>query len=456
MRIIRRRSGSIAELVASAKISKESDLAAPIDERLKKGATGDLLEKLYRIDGITFREVNDYIDFLVGAGFYFEGNPDLCKEAEEWSEAVGLKQVLEEVVMDILVGGAGNAFVELGYSKDGKDILALRVINPKYMDYIRDPVTKNVELASDLKPVGFIYRSPDTTIEWRRESIIKNGKVIWRAKTSRDDGRDRIAHFKLFSIGGSFLGITPLEAVYKQALIRLNLEDSVGEGAFRSGSIVAYVGSPDTPRPSREIIDSIVNDLKNVSTESIFGFPYDVKLERMPAPDLNGKEQLILYFAAVQSIGMGIPISRHILPSSRLAIRATESADIDFERRISSLQDRLARAVREKLLFRLFYARRRVTKLSEVPNIVFRTKSHTVLRETINMLSRLGRRDLVRRDPELEKKVREELGLPTSFIDRELELWKADKSRVPEHSKSKSDIEVDEDTVRELQELIVG
>jgi len=454
MRIIRRKTPepSIEELVKVGQINTQPLLAVGKDVREKQKVTGEALETLYRIDGLTFREVNDYIDFVIGEGFYFEGDEELCREAEEWSEDVKLKRILESVLRDIFVGGAGNAFVELGYSESGNDILALRILDPSKIDYIRDPSTKDVMLDENFEPIGFQYKDRDSTTEWRKDSITKNGKIIWKAKRKNEDGRDRIAHFKLFSIGSAFTGITPLEAVYKQALIRLNLEETVGEGAFRSGSLIAYVGSEQMPRPSPELIDKIVGDLQNVSIESVFGFPIDVRIERMPAPDIAGTEGLILYFASIQSLGMGIPPSRHFLPGTRVAARVTESSDLDFERRIVALQDRLAEQIREKLLYRLFKARKKVKSYKEVPRIVFRSKSHATLETTINLVSRLGRRDLIRRDPELELKIRRELGLPATFVERELEKWNNDESKIPERAKSKSDVNVDEDTIREIMQ----
>jgi len=454
MRIIRRKTPepSVEELVRVGQINTQPLLAVGKDTREKQKVTGESLETLYRIDGLTFREVNDYIDFVIGEGFYFEGDEELCKEAEEWAEDVKLKRILESVLRDIFVGGAGNAFVELGYSKNGNDILALRILDPSKTDYIRDPLTKDVKLDENFEPVGFQHKDTGSLTEWRKDTITRDGKTIWKSRNKNEDGRDRIAHFKLFSIGGAFLGITPLESVYKQALIRLNLEETVGEGAFRSGSLIAYVGSEQMPRPSPELIDRIVDDLQNVSIESVFGFPIDVKIERMPSPDITGTEGLILYFASIQSLGMGIPPSRHFLPGSRVAARATESSDLDFERRIVALQDRLAEQVREKLLYRLFKARRKIKSYKEVPRIVLRSKSHATLETTINLVSRLGRRDMIRRDPELELKIRRELGLPSRFVERELEKWNNDESKIPERSKPKSDVNVDEDVIREVME----
>ena len=438
-------------LSKSGKIADRAQLWSSLEERIKSTVSKEQLETLYKVDGLTFREVNDYVDFIVGPGFYFEGNEDLVKKCEEWTGRVRIKRIMEECIKDIFIGGAGNSWVELGYNEEGNDIPALRILNPKTMDYIRDYMTKDVEIDEENNPVGYKKSKSGYNryeMEWTKDKITKDGKVLW--SSAIQDGRDRIAHVKLFGIGESYLGMSPVESIYMQAIIRLNLENNVGEGAFRSGGLVAYIGREGQVQPSPEVIDKVVTDLQNVTTNTIFGFRNDVKLDRMPSPDLTGREELIMYFAAIQSLGMGFPLSKHMNISGRLAARVNTSADIDFEQRIASLQERFGSEMREKLFFRYLKARGLVNSLSEVPKLIFRTKSPNILRETINMLTRLGRRDIIRRDPELEKKIREELGLPTTYVQRELDQWTKDETKTPE-GKDKEDILLEE-KVEELVE----
>jgi len=448
---------AIDELMSVADTKDRAKMWATLEERVTTTVAKGQLETLFHCDGLTFREVYDYVDFVVGPGFYFEGKSNLVKICETWSRKVKLKRISEEIVKDILVAGAGNGWVELGYNQAGNNISGLRILNPKIIDYIRDETrNKNVELDDNREPVGYkreksgLYRHD---MEWREDSISSNGKAIW-TKKGNQDGRDRIAHFKLFGLGESYLGQSPLETVYKQAIIRLNLEDNVGETGYRGGGIVATIGREGSPPPTPETINKVVTDLQNISTQTIFGFPPDVKLDSFPTPDLKGREELIVYFASVQSVGMGIPLTRHLMPTmGRLAAKVSTSTDIDFERRIMAMQDRLAEQIREKLLFRMLKAQGKVKDQSEVPLMFFRSRAPNILRETINMLSRLGRRDLVRRDPQLEKKIREELGLPTDFVDKELEIWNRE-GRIPESPKKKSDINIDEQILDEIVERI--
>jgi hypothetical protein len=404
---------------------QKQQLWSSLEERVTSTVSKEQLEKLYHIDGLTFRLVNDYIQDIIRPGFYLLGDQELVEECMEWSETVKLKAIMEEVIRDILVTGAGNSWLELGYAENGKDILSLRMINPKTgIDYIRDERTKNVLLDDSFRPVGFVqprnYLGQE--IIWKEKQILVDNRVVWRAKYKGEDGRDRIAHFKLFGLGESFLGQSPLETVYKQAIIRLNLEDNVGEAGFRSGGIIAYVGESGAPPVPPAQIDKLVDALKNVNIQSIFGFQHNVRIERFPTPDIDKRVQLIYYFADIQAAGMGASLAKYLTIEAP-SRRALELVNIDYENRIAALQDKLAEQMREKLFYRVLKARGRVSRLKEVPRVVFRSNMPAAQREHSSSISRLARRGLITWDPELEIVLREQYGLPTTFLKKELKKW---------------------------------
>jgi len=282
-------SSSKTRLIGSGKTSElesKKSFFSILEERIQTTVDKASLEKLYHIDGYTFRLVQDHVDWIVGPGYYLEGDTE-DKVFLEWCNRMHLTRILKEIIKDIFVTGAGNAWVELGYSEDGKDILGLRMINPKTdMDYIRDASTKNVLLDDTGRPIGFVQNQGlYGKVEWRKDRIVVNDKIVWTPKWNGDDGRDRIAHFTLFRLGESYLGMTPLESAYKQAIIRLNIEENVGESAFRSGGILATVGTPDKPPESipDKWVDDVVKELENVTHKTIFGFKPNVRIDRFPS-----------------------------------------------------------------------------------------------------------------------------------------------------------------------------
>jgi len=424
------------ELVKIVPVQDRAKMFAALEERVVSTVSKDQLETLYHVDALTFRDVNDYVDKVVGAGIYLEGEENLVKLCNEWLDNIKYKRLLEEGVKDIFVSGGGNGFYEMGYNEAGDNIPSVRILNPKNMDYIRNKEKdKSVELDDNGYPVGFI-RSKDsysrTKTEWTKDNIKVGDKVVWTSSDDQD-GRDRIAHFKLFGLGESYLGHSPVETIYKTAIIRLNLEDNCGESAYRSAGIVATVGRENQPDPKPEVIDGVVSDLQNVNAQSVFGFPVGVRIDKFPSPDLSDRANLLMYFAGIQSMGMGIPMTRHLLPGSRVTMRGTDnlSLDLDYEERILNIQDRLAEQVREKFLYRMLKARGLVSEYSEVPKVYFGSSTPLLTREQINLISRAGRMGMLRRDPEVELFLRKKIGLPTTYIERELEQWKRDETKIP-------------------------
>lgn len=407
----------------------EATVFSAMESRALETVSIDKLEKLYLIDGITFRDVNDYVDRIIGTAIHFTGDPRLVKECEEWSERVNLKRLLEEGIKDIFI--TGNAYYELGYTPGGDDIVKVRLINPRLIDYIRNH-SGEIERDEYSDPVGFVMKVHGDTIEWRKDEIVVNGEVRWRSDGTYD-GRDRIVHLRLFTLGDNEVGISPLQTVYKSAIIRMNLEENTGETSYRSGALVVTVGKENEPPPRPESIQKIVDDVSKIRGDDILGLPSGVKLDQPPVPEMSDRSSLLLYFAGVQSLAMGIPLTRHLLPGTRVALRSADSlpTDLDYEHRILCLQSRLADQIRRTFIFRYLSARGLINSLSEVPSISFTSSTPFLLREIINLLARLGRRGLIRRDPELEEYIRRELGLPTTFLEREVDMWNDDSSKIP-------------------------
>jgi len=422
------------------RVAEESkDFWSILEERIQKTVSRSSLARLYNMDGLTFRLVQDYIDFIIGPGYFLEGDTQ-NRDYEKWCKEVHLRKIIKSIILDILVYGAGNAWVELGYNSQGNDILGLRIINPDTeIDYIRDE-HNNVKLDSNGDPIGFIQKQGiHGEVVWKKDEITVNGKVVWSSKNyPNQDGRDRIAHFTLFQLGESYLGMTPLSTAYKQAIIRLNLEENVGESAFRSGGIIATIGDPDKPPEAipDKWVEDVVNELEDVSHKTIFGFKPNVKIDRFPSPELTGRAELIYTFADMQSTAMGRPLILLLHSTARRGYAGeAQQKGVDWELRIASLQEDLALQIEEKFLKRLAKAR----GYSIVPKFHFKTKTPSILRDRTRAIATLARRNLIKYDPAVSKRLLEELGLPTDFVEVELKKWKEEE---------KTPIETKEQAVR--------
>jgi len=401
--------------------AEEGKFYAHLEERVTKTVPLNKLEKLYHLDFLTFRIINDYIDSMIGPGFLLKGDKETIALLMKWAERVKLKRIMEEIVRDVFL--AGNPWIELGYNEAGNDILKLQSINPNYMDYIRDESTQYVELDKNGEFVGYKKSMGDRfeEVEWRKNKITVGDKTAQRF--TKQDGRDRIAHFKLYGLGESYLGTTPLEPSYRQAIIRLNISRNAGEGAYRSEGLIITVGDEMTT-PTNEQLDKISDDFRNIETDTIFTFKGrdKVNVGRLPAPDLEGRERLLYYFADAFSTGMGKPLCLLMESSARGRTTDIEAKGIQFENTIKALQERLAEQIRDKIFYR--YMDAKGIPREKLESVVFKTNMPTIKLAKARRIATLARMALIRYDPELEKRLRELEDLPTDMLDKAIEEWK--------------------------------
>jgi uncharacterized coiled-coil protein SlyX len=280
-------------------------------------------------------------------------------------------------------------------------------------------------------------------IEWRKDRIIIGQEEI---KLDKDqDGRDRISHFKLWGLGESFLGCTPLEPVYRQAVIRLNISRNAGEGAFRSEGLIITVGD-ENMTPTNEQLDDVVEKFEEIETNTIFGFKYRprVKVERLPSPELAGRDTLLYYFADAFATGMGKPLSLLMEPKQGRDV-ATEQKHIEWENKIIALQDRLAEQVRDKIFYR--YMKIKNIPYEKLDRVIFKTNMSTIKMAKARRIATLARRGLIRYDPELEKRLRELEDLPVSLLEETIEEWKK-TGKLP---RDEGEVDI-QDKIKELEE----
>jgi len=415
----------------AGKNKDDSTLFAQLEERVTKTVPLSKLEKLYHLDALTFRVINDYIDWMIGPGYFLEGEKETVKQLLEWAKTIKLNRLMEEIVRDSFL--AGNAWVELGYTTDEKDITKAQIVNPKYIDYIRDEQTGFVKLEKDGDFTGFV-RSGGIyfeKIKWKK-NVIEVGEKNIRV---RSDGRDRISHFKLWGLGESFLGCTPLESTYRQAIIRLNISRNVGEGAYRSGGLIITVGDENVV-PTNEQVDKIAEEFEDIETDNIFTFKgiNKIQVERLPSPDLTGSERLLYYYADIMCTGLGKSVSLVMEPPQTGRTAYADVKAIEFEYRVEALQVRLADQILEKIFYKYMDAngipRENLTAMK------FKSKIPATTLAKARRIATLARRALIKYDPELEKHLRQLEDLPTSMLDDMIYEWKK-TGKLPEEEPEK-------------------
>lgn len=412
----------IEMLVSSGSPTNESgepiDLRSMViqDKNKRRGSsvTKDQLEALFRLDGLTFRIVQKYIEKCLGSGYILKGGTKGARElCQKFCDDIDMKFFLSQVVQDIFITGNGMSWVELGYTTSGRNIRGLRLLNPKSgIDFLKDS-EENIVYDSDLNAKGYKLGGEFgyPLMEWDEHRIEKGGEVVW-TNPGGQDGRDRIAYFQLIGVGSPEHAISPLEPVYKAAIIRLNLEDTIGNSAFRASGLLARVGyeNQDPREVSDEWLDHVKNELLSADQDTVWSIRRNVELGTFPIPDTGPFSTLMYYFADMQSSGAGIGIALILQPMDRGYRGDIAVAQEEFMDSVRLFQERLQWQVREYIFKRLLKARG--LRVENAPYIKLRGRESGIALSQARRISTYARYELLTPDPRLEAWIRETEGLP--------------------------------------------
>jgi len=361
------------------------------------------LEKLYALDAVIFNGVNQIENYTLGSGIRIDAtSPSIREFFEDFAKRVQLEVVLGKVVRFLCI--YGNAYVEPIWNKTGTNITDLILIDPKTMDFQRNTMGE-VLLDEQKKPKGY-------------EQTVNHKKVKF--------AREEIVHFKLYTVGDSLLGIGLLEPLYKQTIIKLNLEEALGENAHRHGFpiIWAQIGDAERPEthPTQEQINKLGETLRNIDYLTEIVTPYHVKLNMLQPEQIGELRQHLDYYTDLIAAGMGVP-KTILLGGAERASRAAAQIQIhQFERTIRSLQQTLSRTV-EQFLFEPLCKKR---GFRECPRLGWNEISPEDLNAKAERLKHYVASGLLTPDEDIEALLRKTEHLPektTKKLQELRELW---------------------------------
>lgn len=374
--------------VSASLAPKQATLGeAKREERVPPGIPIGRLEQIYKLDGQIFGIINKFVRDIVGPGFIIETeDPETKKEVVFFctKRDIGFMRMLQFAVRDCFI--FGNAFFELVYNREKSDILQIIPIDPKTMDFQRDNLMYILR-DKEGKPVGF------------EQTTATAEKIKFP--------RENIAHFTLYQLGDTELGMSPLEPAYKPVLYKLNVEDAIGE-VYSKGAyppILATVGD-DKNFPTSEEMNKLEEDLKNISSRTAFILPHWIKLARMESGRLERVHptEELNYFTSLIAGTLG-------------AINPHKENFEDYERTVISLQRSLADQVELQLFARLVEAK----GLEDIPNLKFTEITPAGKLAKARRTSILLRAGGLTWDEYFEQAIREEEGYPKLILPLEPE-----------------------------------
>lgn len=348
------------------------------------------LEQLYFSDGIIFNAVNCWIELVCSPGFQIVGMDEEARRyVEEFLEKVEFEdEILPKIVSHMCI--YGNAYVEIIFNQAGTEIVDLSdPIDPKTIDFKRDRLGQ---------PILDEYGNPSAYVQQF------TGKPI-------EIPAENIAHFKLYSIGASQLGIGLIEPLFWTALGKRNLDEKIAQQEFRRATpfVLVKVGDKDHP-PSAEEINAIHDTMKNITYKTDFVGPYWYDIQFLKSDPSTSSLDAAKYFVDQEIAGLGLP-KAFVLGTGEAQNRATLDLIVALtQKKVQRVQKSIANVLENKVFKKIV----ELKGFREVPRMVWNEFSPESLSQKIDRLTKEIQTGLLTPDEDLKKIIKKWENLPVA------------------------------------------
>jgi len=350
------------------------------------------LEQLYFSDGIIFNSINTWIELICSPGFNIDTqNEKLRKRIEDFLHTIEFEdEILPKIVQHMCV--YGNAFVEIIYNNAGDKVVDLSdPLDPKSMDFLRDPKT-NI-------PILDIYGNPKAYAQ-----KVNLGKPL-------DIPADHMAHFRLYTLASSQLGIGLIEPIFWTALGKRNIDEKIAQQEFRRATPFVWVSVGDeSHEPSPEEINDIHNAFKDITYKTDFVGPYWYKVQFISSDPSESSINAVKYFQDAIISGMGLP-KAIVTGTGESENRAVLHSLIAVtQRRVSRIQRAISNIIENKVFKKICELEGYDKK--EVPRMMWNEFSPESLTGKIDRLVKEVQVGLLVPDEDIQRMVRQWEKLP--------------------------------------------
>ncbi len=278
------------------------------------------LENIYLTDPQAFNTVNKSKQLIMQAGFKVEAAKkgsqgkydDFFKNIGHIGMRTNLPQLLSYIFHDKFL--YGSAYVERIYDREQTEILDLKMIDPKLMDYARD-AEDVIVVDNQQNPIGYVmdvgrrdnrYKGDDIPTSIGGSPVV--GNVVLK-------GTDifllsfRIAHFRMFTFGNRFEAVGIVEPAFQDIIRKHKIEEATANTIHNTAAypIIGYVG--DNQRAaSQTMMNSTLDAMKNLSHSRYMVFQHPTKLETLEVKHSEQVDQTLRYFRGNQSAASGMAL----------------------------------------------------------------------------------------------------------------------------------------------------
>ncbi len=267
------------------------------------------LEQLYLLDPVIFNSINKIVQIIMSAGYKLIGSDESVSFFEEFLDSIGSRG--GELEWDSLLELNfkfpciyGDSWNELIYNKKKNMIVDLDVIDPKKMDYAKNSSGKII-LDNFMNPVGYVEKLP---MDYSAINKIKPPANVFLNPNEIFLPPEKVAHYKLYTVGDSFYGIGLIEPIYNTALRKLNMEQALANSWWMTGFPLKKGKVGDlNHEPTEEHMRSMAENIKNLDYKSTVVLPYYADVELLESSKPEKRKEILNYFIEQEITGIGLP-----------------------------------------------------------------------------------------------------------------------------------------------------
>lgn len=275
------------------------------------------LEKVYLSDPQAFNTINKSRQLIMQAGFVIEAEKKgIQKKYDEFFDNIGnigmrtnKTQLLSYIHHDKFL--FGSAYVERIYDTEQKEIVDLKMIDPKLMDFARDS-EGIIVVDKSQNPVGYTMEIGTVVDNTLGDEIPHNPTFSGAIKL---EGTQifllafRIAHFRMFPFGNRFESVGIIEPAHQDIMRKHKIETATANTIHNTAAypIVGYVGD-STRSASTSMMKSTLSAMQNLSHSRYMVFQHPTKLETLEVKHSEQIDEVLRYFRGNQSAASGMAL----------------------------------------------------------------------------------------------------------------------------------------------------
>jgi hypothetical protein len=355
------------------------------------------LEQLYFSDGLIFNGVNTWVELICSPGYRIEGKDEEARVfIEKWMEKIQFKDVkLPKIAQHRCI--YGNAYSEIIFNQTGNDIVDLsEPVDPKSIDFLRD---------ARGNPILDEYGNVKGYIQY-----VTTGKPLTISA-------EKIAHFKMYTLGASQLGIGIVEPVFWTALGKRSIDEKVAQQEFRRATpfVFGKIGDKDHP-PSPEEINKVHDAIKNINYKTDFVGPYWYDIQFKDASGSDTTLKSAEYFQDQIIAGAGLPKS-YVLGRGETENRATMDLIVAVtQKKVERQQYEISNIMETKVFKQIC----ELHGFKTVPKLVWNEFSQESLSAKIDRMTKEIQVGLLAPEQGLRDMIRKLEGLPVAVKTEEI------------------------------------